>query len=98
MTAMLIRARLLVLLRMVLSNCAVDAVSVYTPQWSGGEGCRTGKCLFSLTTAFPNLRMSKARSSSSQRKPGPPGDPHSFHNFSQFQIPYATLCGNGNPI
>jgi hypothetical protein len=24
-------------------------------------------------------------------------DPHSFHSFSQFQIPDVTLIGNGNP-
>jgi len=28
---------------------------------------------------------------------GPPGAPHSLHSFSQFQSPYATLFGNGNP-
>ena len=26
-----------------------------------------------------------------------PADPHSFHSFSQFQIPDVTLIGNGNP-
>ena len=29
--------------------------------------------------------------------PGPPGDPQSFHSFSQFQIPAVTLIGKGNP-
>jgi hypothetical protein len=26
-----------------------------------------------------------------------PVTPHSFHNFSQFQRPYITFCGNANP-
>jgi len=32
-----------------------------------------------------------------QSMPGPPDAPHSFHSFSQFQIPYATSFWNGNP-
>jgi hypothetical protein len=29
--------------------------------------------------------------------PSPPGDPHSFHSFSQFQMPAVTLFGKRNP-
>ena len=44
-------------------------------------------------TAAPATSPARLQESS----PAPPGDPHAFHSFSQFQIPYATSFGNGNP-
>jgi hypothetical protein len=32
-----------------------------------------------------------------ESSPEPPGHPHSFHSFSQFQIPDATSFDNENP-
>ena len=44
-----------------------------------------------------SVRSSKFRMPQLLYLPGPPGDPQSFHSFSQFQIPAVTLIGKGNP-